>query len=620
MKPSAETPDGSVADNCVKKMPNTELARLELLAEVDSLVDRLHRWADGAPDWRPAEKCQALVRRLTERAAALRVRIEAPLVVATLGGTGTGKSALVNALVGEEVVQAGRARPTTMRPTIVCRPGLTPEMLGIDPTEVEIVQRDLPALRDLVLIDCPDPDTTEETETGEASTQPSPTLSAAHSNLSRLRAILPKCDVLLVTATQQKYRSARVIEELTAAAPGAHLVFVQTHADVDDDIREDWRTMLGEACRLHPIFRIDSLQALSDLRNGLQPRGDFAELLDLLTRQLAGAASNRIRRANFLDLTAETLDACRNRIEDSTTLLRDLQNAIDEQRNRLGRQIAVAMQSELSTSRRSWENRLLAQTASRWGFSPFALVLRAYQGIGGIASGALLYRARTPAQVALWGAMEGVRTWRKHQESHQADRSLDRGQTGGFQPAETRQAAMIVEGYALEAGLDRGVARWETVAAESDTAAGNFVGRVASELESLIVRLAERHTGWLTRCYYEILLLAMLGTLLYRLGKNFFYDSWLSGLGTPVFGLDFYVSAGFWLVLWCLVLLWMFSRRLRRGLQGEINCLASNWQDAAAGIFVKAESECRRVTDFRRELADIRQEVERLQRRVGAAQ
>jgi hypothetical protein len=216
--------------------------------------------------------------------------------------------------------------------------------------------------------------------------------------------------------------------------------------------------------------------------------------------------------------------------------------------------------------------------------------------------------------------MEGVRTWRKHRESHQADRSLDRGQTGGFQPAETRQAAMIVEGYALEAGLNRGVARWETVAVESDAAAGNFVGRVASELESLIARLAERHTGWFTRFYYEILLLVMLGTLLYRLGKNFFYDSWLSGLGTPVFGLDFYVSAGFWLVLWCLVLLWMFSRRLRRGLQGEINRLASNWQDAAAGIFVKAESECRRVADFRRELADIRQEVERLRRRVIASQ
>ena len=69
----------------------------------------------------------------------------------------------------------------------------------------------------------------------------SPGAKRQDSNLARLRAILPKCDVLLVTATQQKYRSARVADELAASAPGAHLVFVETHADLDDDIRDDWR-------------------------------------------------------------------------------------------------------------------------------------------------------------------------------------------------------------------------------------------------------------------------------------------------------------------------------------------------------------------------------------------
>ena len=113
-------------------MARPELAHLELLAEVDALVGRLQHWAEGAPGWQPAEACRALVRRLAERAGLLRVRLEAPLVVATLGGTGTGKSALVNALVGSEVAQTGHQRPTTTRPTLICRPGLTPEMLGID--------------------------------------------------------------------------------------------------------------------------------------------------------------------------------------------------------------------------------------------------------------------------------------------------------------------------------------------------------------------------------------------------------------------------------------------------------------------------------------------------------
>ena len=33
---------------------------------------------------------------------------------------------------------------------------------ALDPAGVELIARDLPMLRDLVLVDCPDPDTTEE--------------------------------------------------------------------------------------------------------------------------------------------------------------------------------------------------------------------------------------------------------------------------------------------------------------------------------------------------------------------------------------------------------------------------------------------------------------------------
>jgi len=651
-------------------MLRDELAHLELLAEVDAMIDRLSRWAAQAPAWQPAEKCRALVRRLADRASSLRVRLEAPLVVATLGGTGTGKSALVNALLGAEVVQAGRARPTTTRPTLVCRPQLTPEMLGIDPGSVELVHRDLPALRDLVLVDCPDPDTTEqdvlipalsqETRQPELSLAAGAAPLAPSSNLARLRAILPHCDVLLVTTTQQKYRSARVAEELVAAAPGARLVFVQTHADVDDDIRDDWRHVLrddrrhvleaerlskdlpspfgrgagGEGggtsttvhsqgerepeCRHHPIFFIDSLRALAEAQSGLQPRGEFADLLDLLTRQMSGAARHRIRRANFLDLTADTLDACRVRIDEAMPAVREVQTAIGQERIRLAGQLAGDMQAELLTARRQWESRLLAQTVSRWGLSPFSLVLRVYQGIGGLLSGALLYRARTPAQMALWGALEGMRSWRKHRQTQRAVQGIDRTSVGGFDPAELRQAVIIVDGYVAEAGLDRRAAQWETVAAESETAAAAFVARVSTELESLVARLAQRHAGWFTRCGYEFLLAVMLGLLLYRLGKNFFYDSWLAAHPLPVYGLEFYISAGFWLVLWCLLLLWAFCRRLRRGLRGEIVQLAAAWQDdwAAAGLFSRVEADCGGVQRFSQELTAIRREVDRLRRTV----
>jgi hypothetical protein len=321
-----------------------------------------------------------------------------------------------------------------------------------------------------------------------------------------------------------------------------------------------------------------------------------------------------------LDLVADTLGSCRIRIDEALPRIQDVRTAVDEQRGLLARHLAGEMRTELLANRRQWENRLLAQTASRWGFSPFALVLRVYQGIGGLLAGALLYRARTPAQMALLGAMEGVHAWRRHLKNRQADQGIDRTASGAWDSAELRKAALIVEGYVSEAGLERRAAQWETVSAEAESAAKGFVMRVSADLESLVARLAKRHTGWCTRWRYELMLALMLGLLLYRLGKNFFYDSWLSDHHQPVFGLDVYVSSGLWLVLWCLILLWSFCSRLRGGLRDAIGQLAAGWQDGAlaAGIFTRVENDCRSADHFRQELDAMQREVHALQRQIAS--
>jgi hypothetical protein len=629
-------------------MPPTEFSQLRLLAEIDGLIAGLERWAEAAPAWPPAEECRALVRRLAGRAAALRVRLEAPLVVATLGGTGTGKSALINALAGGEVVRTGRQRPTTTRSTIICRPGVTPQMLGIDSAEVELVQRDLPGLAQLVLVDCPDPDTTEEPAgqcpplppgegRGEGTRQSvvagraplaatvspregQPTASC-QSNLARLRAILPHCDVLLVTTTQQKYRSARVEEELRAAARGARLVFVQTHADVDADIRDDWRQLLADDYTPGHIFLIDSLAVLADAQQGVQPRGEATALSDLLTRQFAGAAAARIRRENFLDLAAETLAACGRRLDEALPAVGQLLAAVDQQREQLAARLARQMQAELLANRRPWENRLLGQATSRWGLSPFALVLRIYQDLGSLAAGAMLYRARTPAQLALWGAAQGARSWQKHRRGGQARRGVDRAVAGGWDAAELRAAALVLEGYATEAGLPRQSASLETITSEAETAGLEVAGRLATDLDAVVARLAQRHTGWFTRWRYELLLCALLGVLLFRLGKNFFYDSWWAPNPAPVWGLESYVAAAFWLALWSVVLVWLFAGRLRRGLRREIGRLAEGWTGAAAAgdLFVHLEAGCRQAEQFRADLRGLEDHLGQLRRRLATA-
>lgn len=586
-------------------MMRSEVAHLELLAEIDALTRSLQRWADASPSWDEAEVCSALTRQLLDRAKNVRVRLEAPLIVATLGGTGTGKSALVNALVGREIVASGRERPTTQRPALICREELTPDLLGIDPDSVDLIHDDSPSLSDLVLVDCPDPDTSESVE-------------AAETNLARLRRILPHCDVLLIAATQQKYRSARVGKELDAAAPGARLVFVQTHADTDEDIRNDWRDCLGDRYDPGHIYRIDSLSALADAQQGIAPRGEFGRLVDLLTGELAGTAAGRIRRANFLDLIDDTMARCQDRLDEAVPAIERLSEAVDEQRARLGAKLASRVEGELLAARRGWEMRLVGRVASRWGFSPFSMVLRVFQALGGFVSSALLFRVRSTAQLALWGAFEGARSLQKLRTQRRADQSAERALSDCWTEDELRESALVLDGYAIEAGVARLQKDAATLASEASQAGQRFAAQATAELDALVERVADRHAGWFTRWSYEILFVAMLVFVLLRPAKNFFYDSWVAPESVRVLGLDFYLVSAFWLLLWSTLLLWRFTGRLRRGLKHEIRRLVGAWRNAtpAAGLFESLQSECDQARQFHHDLAGLRDQVNRMRVRL----
>lgn len=591
-----------------------ELEHLQLLAEVDALLSALRAWHEREVPWSAAWECRTLVGRLLERTEAVRVRIEAPLVVATLGGTGVGKSTLVNALAGDDVSQAGRERPTTRQPTFIARPGITPDLFGIDPATVRSVHRELPLLQHLVLVDCPDPDTTEDEAAGDT-------------NLARLRDLLPHCDVLLVVSTQQKYRSARVSAELQAAAAGARLVFVQTHADQDDDVREDWRRVLSEDFAAGEMFFLDAPAALAESRTGKTPSGEFGRLVDFLTRQLAGTAAARIRRANVLDLIDETLIRCTAKYEPALAPLAPLEAAVREQRAKLGAQLVDRVATELHGNRRLWEERLIEAVTARWGLSPFSLVLRGYQAVGGIASGWGLTRVRTPAQMALWGAFEGARRWQKSRRRRGEEAAAERGAALAWNESDLRTAAIVVDGYVAEADLPRADARYEAVAEQAAAAADEFVDRAAGELQSAVDQLAVRHAGRATRLWYETLLLVPLVALIYRFLKNFLYDSWLVeefGLGPakPLYGLEFFIATALTLAAWCGLLLWSFTARLKRGLDREIDRFRERLTGSAAvpALFAPIEAHCRTLLDDDAKLTALRTRADELRNRLATSE
>src|SRR4051795_8833576 len=88
---------------------------------------------------------QGLAAALRRQAAALDV--DRPLLVVMLmGGTGVGKSTLLNALAGGSIAQASFQRPTTRDPVVYYHESIRPERLDPGLQHCRLVAHDRPAL------------------------------------------------------------------------------------------------------------------------------------------------------------------------------------------------------------------------------------------------------------------------------------------------------------------------------------------------------------------------------------------------------------------------------------------------------------------------------------------
>ncbi len=571
-----------------------ELEQLKMLTEVDELIGRLRSFSETDSEWAPANNCRALLRRLLGRVQTLRVRLESPLVVATFGGTGTGKSTLVNALVGSEVSRSGRQRPTTTRPILIAHPDTELDTLQLPLESFEVSLVDSAILQDIVVIDCPDPDTSE-TET-------------AGTNTAILRSMLPHCDVLLYVSTQQKYRSARVLDELADAATGCRLVFIQTHADVDSDIRDDWRNRLSDKYEVPDMFFVDSLRAFQEQQAGQRPSGDFARLQSLLTTQLSASRRVQVRRANLIDLIHSALAHCQEKVGEETPHVAKLREVLQEQREKLTQHMADQLRDELLVSQNLWERRLLTSVTQHWGFSPFSAVLRFYNGIGGFIASFTLYRARTSAQMALIGAIQGAKWLSRKAKDQEADSSLDRISSFGLSDNQLQESQFVIAGYMRSAGLDAELIDRASIEGLRDEAArveDQFLGDARRRIDSIIEGLAVKNTGAFTRWWYEIWFLLYIVFILGLIGKNFFYDSLING--SKLLSTDFYIPASIFFILWSGMLVMAFAMRLRRGLRGKVKELADELASyrISSGLFPSLERACKGVERDRVELESL---------------
>jgi hypothetical protein len=573
------------------------------LAEYDRLLIALRAWVESLPQWSPFQRAQALWARVAPRLTELQLNLERVLVVGVVGGSGTGKSTLVNALVGRRVCEAGDVqRPTTMRPVIVHHPDVDPSFLPLTGDNPEVHALATPLLENVILVDCPDPDT----QAGGTDSRPqsagvqadqgdvdenvdvvrmeSRRRHAANRNLEILRRVLPHCDVLICVGTAQKYKTQAVTRELREHAPGRQIVFVQTHAATDADIRPDWQRHLESQGFDAPVlFRIDSEEALVRRERGDPAPIAFNELLDFLARELASRGRERIKRANVLDLVDWYLQTVDRDVQGALPKVSELEQTAAAEQTRLFGKVRERLAQQLRENRRLWRVRLLRQVTERWGAGPFAAFVRLVSGAGSLVRLLPLSRVRGLAPLVIAGGVGAgravVEQWRESQSAAEWVAAADLG----VNQADIAESQSVLDGVARQAGLavaepaeSRGRTR-ERAAEESLVAlARQLHGQIEYSLAGVTEERTRHRAGTFFHLLLELLFCLLPAALLARLAYNFFYEhNWLSiaepdWAVKPVYGVEYLVQALLWTVVWGLLLRGWLMWRLVRGLNRDV--------------------------------------------------
>jgi GTPase SAR1 family protein len=153
-------------------------------------LDELTRWLDSSRIYpmAPTDE-QTLAGYLSD----LRLRVAqlqaepSVLTVVLMGGTGVGKSTLLNALAGGPVAEVSLVRPTTQHATVYHHCAVELQRLAAPIRACRAVAHDRPELRHKVLIDTPDID------------------GNIIEHRDRLKALLPSADAVLYVGSQEKY-------------------------------------------------------------------------------------------------------------------------------------------------------------------------------------------------------------------------------------------------------------------------------------------------------------------------------------------------------------------------------------------------------------------------------
>ena len=234
-------------------------------------------------------------RELRARGTLLRQRRDellAPLQIAIVGGTGVGKSTLLNAFAGEAIAEVSPVRPCTRQVTVYAhrdnQGALDPAWAP--PERVRLHER--PELRNKILIDTPDID------------------SLADDHRRRTQAAVASADVVLFVVTAQKYADLAGAQWLAKYASGRRFVFLLNRADegLDPEVRGDLGQRLRQSGFGEPEIKVISAAGALTAKTGGEGDGrEFSAVEHLLAESLDAKRVRQVKEANLAEAMGKWL-------------------------------------------------------------------------------------------------------------------------------------------------------------------------------------------------------------------------------------------------------------------------------------------------------------------------
>jgi energy-coupling factor transporter ATP-binding protein EcfA2 len=506
---------------------------------------------------------------------------EAVLTVVLAGGTGAGKSTLINALAGAAIAETSTLRPTTTRPCVYHHHDVASSSLPVALTaEAIFVPHNHAPLRSKVIVDTPDLD------------------SFATHHRAATRALLKAAGLVLYVFTPQNYRDERtwaVLREekrFSACAAVLNKVDLVTPAELEaitEDLRRGFADLGLPEIRMFRTVAMAPRSGDTDAARVPTGADDLVVLRAFMEQELQSSDVARLLQRQqvrvFAHLQAEIERVAPLRLLEQ---LDDATEGVSERIDRAATRLSAALADHMALAQADLVRRITMRQHER-----FRGPLRTWLAVADVLRFGLPRLARRYVNHSPRGeAMSGDPLITRRRSTAAADLLRDE--------AHALQSLLYARGLPID--------RWRTITGQAD---GNrLMGEIAATLEGRVEAAAAASAGgggavvWTLSTLGRLVPTAFILIGLYVMGRDLLAGDYL---GLPLFGHLLAMLILTFLALQGLASLFLPSGRRwhgpdigRQAISEVLTCTVTDWISAYR-------------SDLEADLADLRGSLAALQ-------